>query len=119
MGYNAFGYKDCFLYQHILKPTRARGDATPHILDLVLTNEEGMVSTVEYSSLIGKSDHCVISFTFKCYVNRSVSCREKFYYDRGDYSGMGALVRTVDWNATFNGQSMDEKWKSFKNIIGN
>ena len=33
-----------FLHQHILSPTRGRANTTPHILDLVLSNEKEMVS---------------------------------------------------------------------------
>ena len=46
--------RDSYLHQHINKPTRARRNHTSHILDLVFTNEEGMVSGVEHHSPIGK-----------------------------------------------------------------
>jgi hypothetical protein len=51
--------QDIFLFQHIKKPTRWRGTNTPHILDLIITNKEPMISDLEYTSLLGKSDHCV------------------------------------------------------------
>ena len=31
--------ENCFLHQHILSPTRCRGNTTPHISDLVLSND--------------------------------------------------------------------------------
>ena len=34
--------RDCYLYQHITKPIRTRQGQKPSILDLVLSNEEGM-----------------------------------------------------------------------------
>ena len=34
--------RDCYLYQHIDTPTRTRVGQEPSILDLVITNEEGM-----------------------------------------------------------------------------
>ncbi len=47
------------------RPTPARGYML-HILDLVLTNEEDMVSQVEYASPIAKRNQCVIrEFPFK------------------------------------------------------
>ena len=49
--------RDCFLYQHVSKPTRVRNTDHPSILDLILTNEEGMVADLEYLSPLGKSDH--------------------------------------------------------------
>ncbi|VDI03141.1 Hypothetical predicted protein [Mytilus galloprovincialis] len=35
-----------FLFQHTTKPTRWRGTDTPHTLDLILTNEEEMISNL-------------------------------------------------------------------------
>ena len=35
--------RDCYLYQHVNKPTRARIDHEPHVLDLLLSNEDGMI----------------------------------------------------------------------------
>ena len=37
---------DTYLYQHVKEPTRIRGGQEHNILDLILTNEEGMVSNV-------------------------------------------------------------------------
>ena len=39
--------RDNFLFQHVLKPTRARIDNEPSILDLIITNEENMVQDLE------------------------------------------------------------------------
>jgi hypothetical protein len=65
--------QDNFLYQHIDRPTRWRGDTTPHTLDLILTNEENMISDIEFQSPLGKGDHCVIRFDFKCYTQHQES----------------------------------------------
>ncbi|CAC5401807.1 unnamed protein product [Mytilus coruscus] len=58
-----------FLFQHVTRPTRWRGTNTPHTLDLILTNEENMISNLEYQSPLGKSDHCTMKFDFSCYTN--------------------------------------------------
>jgi endonuclease/exonuclease/phosphatase family metal-dependent hydrolase len=63
--------QDNFLHQHTRKPTRWRGTDTPHILDLIITNEETMISNLEHVSLLGKSDHCVLNFDFNCYANKT------------------------------------------------
>jgi hypothetical protein len=41
--------RDCYLYQHVSKPTRARIDHEPHVLDLLLSNEDGMISDITVS----------------------------------------------------------------------
>ena len=60
--------RDSFLTQHIIKPTRARGTNKPSTLDLVMTNEEGMIQEIEYLSPLGKSDHTVLQFKPQCYL---------------------------------------------------
>ena len=49
-----------FLLRHINKPTRARGDDEPHILDLVLTNEP-LIDNIEFLAPLGKSDHSILN----------------------------------------------------------
>ena len=59
--------QDIFLFQHIKTNTCWRGTNSPHILDLIITNEEPMISDLECISPLGKSDHCVISFNYNYY----------------------------------------------------
>ena len=56
---------DCFLFQHVKQPTRYRGE-TSNILDLILTNEEGMIDTIDHYPGLGKSDHECLVFNLKC-----------------------------------------------------
>jgi len=51
--------QDNFLSQHIMNPTRVRGQNEPHILDLVLTDDQ-IIDDIEYLSPLGKSDHAVL-----------------------------------------------------------
>ena len=38
----------CSLYQHVSEPTRFKQGVSPSLLDLVITNEEGMISELLY-----------------------------------------------------------------------
>ena len=110
--------RDSFIYQHVNKPTRARGEDTPNILDLIFTNEEGMVTDLEYQSPVGKSDHSVLLFNFNCYMLQSKSKINKYAYDRGDYDGFRRHLNNINWQEVVqDGTSTNEKWISFKNII--
>ena len=62
--------RDHFLHQHVQAPTRHREGNTPLLLDLILTNEEGMVNNIEYKAGLGQSDHILIKFDFICYTHR-------------------------------------------------
>ena len=59
--------RDCFLFQHVLEPTRSRGADHPSTIDLVLTNEEMQITDLVYNSPLGKSDHSVLTFQYNCY----------------------------------------------------
>ena len=72
---------DYFLYQHIDQPTRSRGTDNPSLLDLVLTNEENMVSNIQYHSPLGLSDHVLISFKFNCYTEAMHYNRKVYLYN--------------------------------------
>ena len=52
--------QDCVLSQLVTQPTGFRVDHEPHMLDLILTNEEDMVHHNSYSAGLGSSDHACI-----------------------------------------------------------
>ena len=54
--------QDCVLFQFITQLTRFRLGTKPHILDLILTNEEAMVCNIKYTAGLGNSDHICIQF---------------------------------------------------------
>ena len=47
------------LKQHVNFPTRARGVHTPHLLDLLITDDQ-FVHNIDTLALLGKSDHSVL-----------------------------------------------------------
>ena len=56
--------RDSFLFQYVKQPTRYRNENTPSLLDLVFTNEKGMIETIDHCSPVGNSDHEILEFTF-------------------------------------------------------
>ena len=100
--------RDCFWHQHILEPTRARGDANPSILDLIMSNEEGMVSDILIQNPIGKSDHSTISFTFQGH-SKSKSTNLKRDYNMADYKSMKAMLN-INWEELLKNKCVEEQW---------
>ena len=43
----------CCLFQHVTEPTHCRFNTTANTLDLVFTNEDGMINNIEYLPGIG------------------------------------------------------------------
>ena len=100
--------RDCFSHQNILEPTRARGDANPSILDLIMSNEEGMVSDILIQNPIGKSDHSTISFTFQGH-SKSKSTNLKRDYNKADYKSMKAMLN-INWEELLKNKCVEEQW---------
>ena len=109
--------RDCFWYQHVTRPTRARGSNTPNLLDLLFTNEEGMISDIEYMSPLGKSDHSILMFQFNCYLFRIQTNRTRYRYDKGDYESLNKDL-DLDWNHLLRAaKDTDEIWTIVKEKI--
>ena len=108
--------------QHVKEPTRVRGADIPSILDLVFTEDENNIELIKYDSPIGKSDHCLITMSYQCYMNKEHEEHHKYFFDKGNYKKMEQGIQQ-DWhqraleqenlNAT---STMDDKWTVFKNI---
>jgi len=88
---------DCYLYQHVTCPTRARVNHSPNTLDFVFTNEEGMLSDLEIMAPLGKSDHSVLTFNLHCYVEFESFCEPRRNYNEGDYEGLRNEL-AIDWD---------------------
>ena len=103
--------RDCYFYQHIDKPTRTRVGQEPSILDLVITNEEGMVEGVGYLSPLGKSDHLVISFNFKCYIQQTKRIKEIYCHGKGNCTNMGFELMKINWNEELDNREEDVNYQ--------
>ena len=107
--------QDCFLFQHVHEPTRQRGGDKPSTLDLILTNEQHMVTDVEIDAPLGASDHSVISFNLIC-KPADQPPKIKVQYEKGNYNKMRDEFNTTNWEELF-AQKLDaeSQWECFKN----
>ena len=102
--------EELFLFQHVSEVTRCRGDDIPSLLDVVLTNEEEMVSNVEHLAPLGKSDHQTLLFQFNCYADFSKPSM-KHNYNRADLDGAReALIQ----NPLHLDGTVEEMWQQLK-----
>ncbi|XP_065583537.1 uncharacterized protein LOC136042500 [Artemia franciscana] len=87
---------DLYLYQHIVRPTQARNDAIPSILDLVITKSIDDILSVDFRPPLGKSDHVVLDI----YVNIDAQQRGfEFYrhdYAKADYESMRQFISSIN-----------------------
>ena len=80
---------DSFLYQHVSEPTNYRATQNPTLIDLVFTNEEGMVKNLIHEQPVGKSHHVCIYFDYLCYTENQASQNEvRYNYMKANYDEM-------------------------------
>ena len=112
--------RDSFLYQHVQEPTRCRGTDDPSLIDLILTGEDNQITDLEYLSPLGKSDHSVLVFNFKCYAESKVASK-RYIYKSADITSMKHYLDSSDWKKKFieaaDNKPVSELWQQFKNVF--
>ena len=109
--------QDHVLYQHITEPTHYRIGTEPHLLDLVLTNDEGMVVDMAYLHGLGKSDHICLVFNLICCPIRSYKCFASFNFKEADFNKLVDLLQSVDWYHVLEPLDASQAWDKFTCIL--
>lgn len=108
--------QDSFLFQHVKRPTRYRLGETSNILDLVFSNEEGMVRNMEYLPGLGKSDHVTLRFTLKCSSVSTEQGKPKLNFYRANFTLLRQMLCNTDWTAMAH-LDLEDCYQFFKNTI--
>jgi len=109
--------RDNYAFQYVDKPTRARSNDTPHILDLVITTDD-FISEIVHSSPLGNSDHAVLQIYCKKTEPILINADNKFDFNKGDYDALRQSL-CIDWGVLFDAcdNDINKMWDTFKNII--
>ena len=83
-----------------IHPTDYRGDQWSNILDVILTNEEGMLSNITQTASLGKSHHVCVHFNLNCYTDAPEQKTQRHLYHKGDYDLMWEEARALSWYDT-------------------
>ena len=85
---------EAFLEQHVEESTHNSGN----VLDLILTNKEGLVSNVRMLGRIGMSDHELISFDVNIENKKLSDNPTNLNYRRANISKMRTELEMDDWD---------------------
>ena len=105
-----------YLHQHIDEPTRWRGADKPSLLDLVLTNEENMISEIDYQAPVGNSDHAVIDFKFNCYTEDTTEYYVKKRYHHANLRKMRQYLEPQNWDEILKDMEAEEVFNKLKDM---
>ncbi|GAB0190944.1 hypothetical protein GRJ2_001559700 [Grus japonensis] len=106
------GTDNNFLLQVIEEPTRR--DA---MLDLVLTNKEGLVENVKLKGSLGCSDHKMVEFKILRAVRRAHNKLTTLDFRRADFGLFRDLLGRIPWDKALEGRGAQESWLVFKDHL--
>ena len=104
---------EAFLEQHVEEATHTSGN----ILDLILTDKEGLVNNVTMMGRIGMSDHELISFRVQVENKNVKDNRTNRNYKRAKYDKMKTELHYANWDEILGGKCVNEMWGQIKNRI--
>ena len=88
--------QDKYLFQHIESPTRYVQNSTPHVLDLILTNEEEMTNCVDTLPVLGLSDHVCRRFNYMCHCSTNPIAKPHFNTHQADMIRMYQILQAIE-----------------------
>ena len=111
--------QDCVLYQLVTQPTRIRPGTDPHILDLIVTNEEAMVQDITYTAGLGSSDHtCTcIQFHLNCTATRTERNTTGYNYGNANFNQLRDILQEVDWDNKLKELNSSKTWEIISELI--
>ena len=108
--------QECFLYQHIIQPTRFRQNEEPNILDLILSSEEGMIQDLRYLPPLGESDHVTLRFNVSLEKDTSNNWAPRRNIYKGNYVAMKEILTSHDWDDILK-IDFEEAYDRFSSIL--
>ena len=110
--------KDAYLEQKVVKPTRnVRLDQKANIVDLVLINDDKMISEIVHNAPIGNSDHDVLFFQLNMSKKKKKDTEiKRFNLGKGDYKGMKKEIGKTDWSV-LEKMNVENQWEFIKEKI--
>ncbi|PKU41149.1 hypothetical protein llap_8554 [Limosa lapponica baueri] len=87
------------------------------MLDLVLTNKEGLVGNVKLKGSLGYSDHEMVQFKILRAARRAHSKVATLDFGRADFGLFGDLLSRVPWDKALERRGAHESWLSTSRSI--
>jgi len=100
---------DNFLMQVVEEPTK-KGT----LLDLVLTNKEGLVEDVKVGGRLGCSNHEMAEFRILRGGSRAISRIKTLDFSRANFGLFKELHGGIPWVRALEGRGVQERWLLFK-----
>ena len=108
--------RDAYLLQKVKNPTRHREGQKSTLDDLILVNDDLLISDVYHRAPLGKSDHDVLLFELYIPKCKDLSIiKYKFNLSKGDYINFKRYVAEAD--LTLLEDNVEGLWTKIKNVL--
>ena len=87
------------------------------LLDLILTNKEGLVSNVKLKGNLGCSDHKMVQFKILRASKTVLNKLATLDFRRADFELFRELLGRVTWDKALEGRGAQESWSVFKDRL--
>jgi len=87
------------------------------VLDLVLTNKEGLMGNVKLKGNLGCSDHEMVAFEILMAARRAHSKLATLDFRRADFGLSRDLTGRVPWDKALGGRGAQEGWLILKDHL--
>ena len=107
------------LVQHINFDTRFMNNVGS-LLDLIISDDDDSVDSVETLPPIGKSDHVCIKFSYVIHNSLKTqpsSSKDRLNFWKGDYCSMNNAFDEINWTERLSSNDVNENWLAFKSIV--
>lgn len=105
--------QDKYLFQHVENPTRHVLNSAPHVLDLIITNEEEMVGSIDVLPALGLSDHVCLQFNFRCYCFPNHPPKPRYNIKQANFDKMRHLLALIEWQDFLTPLNIHSAWSEF------
>lgn len=107
---------DSNLSQLIEEPTRFRQGQNSSTLDLLLTNDTDLVTSIDFHPPLGKSDHSCITFNLQ-FVSQRVPRKLRKDFSSVDFLKLSDAISSLNWNMLLGTPSVEIMWSEFTETV--
>ena len=85
-------------------------------MDIILSNEEGLVQNLTYLPPLGNSDHLVLKFDLTCYTLATDRDEQRLNLNKGNYEQLNSLIGQAGWE-NLHWTDIEADYCSFKDTL--
>ena len=104
--------QDAFLTQHVNFPTHEG-----NTIDLVLSTNDVLITSVEDVGNLGKSHHSILHIKVDTKPTQMSTTEKVLDYAKADFNKMRACISSVNWNEQFDSLNTFQCWDIFKETL--